>query len=881
MSTPKFSRFLLSLLVSFFLSSENSVAQSPTDNISVYSFNEKFLEHLIKEQIDSVRLAHQLQPLCNDSILYTAAKFHSNYLFKKGALSHTEPENPVMLNPQKRAEHFGAVNYLVGENVAFTYVNTPTKDKTGKVQTNSTYIQTAVDFAIMWEHSPGHYKNIITPDYNSTGVAIWADQKTGRIYAVQKFATILYKYTFDENKSFFSFSNYTASPVAHNFDGIEKHIHKGKHVHKLKTPSKESQCATCYTNTALQFGLSRIEEKNGKIIFTSYDFQQMLNLLKKRKDGFAVEIISYNPYDCGNPAYFTEASRRNGQCVFSGKVLKPVYKKKAIKGFRAGSKRKKIEAKMEKGKIKKYEISLGKLPKELPGFVELNLVIIQKKRVCRVMRFTGHCGDTLERFFNLPLFVDTLPIVPELKEDYKNVKFSIPFQKGKTEYNMSDIKPLTDSLLSGSFTADSIVIKAYSSVEGSESLNKKLQDERAGHITKALAANQKENLNTVIISEENWTLFEKQIKDKDALKEFRNLSHEKIKELLEDTARQRKYEPFLREQRVAHIRLRAKEILNEKNIEVYLTLKIKEKKSRILKLLPDESKKSQLNNPVDSLLLFMGNAYKYIQSKTIKPEFFKLFKVSDSKLLNEYNVTRLKYIANMDSAKVHQLEWGREFYGEAVSLYNNKKSSYFLNYNMLALIQLYGKEMNVSVQDNQQNSYLAELRYHARDSLQFVLADKLETNFWFKVCRQTKEEIPTAQQGLHANCLENIHAYFQSKKLSYAEKNKISYYYIYHSRPEWAIELQWPDYEQKMDNPEGLVILAKILYQNYQEHKDSSYYDFLKEIYLRMGEKKWCPMFVGPCNVSFQALDYENFRDFYCEKCKDYLNYAKAPQAGE
>ncbi|MBL7931341.1 MAG: hypothetical protein JNL60_05550, partial [Bacteroidia bacterium] len=112
-------------------------AQGQDDAISIYSFNEKYLEHLIKEGIDSVRLAHNLKPLYNDSILYVAAKYHAEYLFTKKDIGHTEPENPKTFDPQKRAEYFGAVNYLVGENVAFTFVNSPTKSKKQKLHTNT------------------------------------------------------------------------------------------------------------------------------------------------------------------------------------------------------------------------------------------------------------------------------------------------------------------------------------------------------------------------------------------------------------------------------------------------------------------------------------------------------------------------------------------------------------------------------------------------------------------------------------------------------------------------------------------------------------------------------------------------------------------------
>lgn len=183
-------------------------SQKANDKINLYALNEKLLEHLIKVKIDEVRQQHQLAPLHNDSILYVAAKFHANYLFKKGELSHTEPENKKMETPQKRADFFGAVNYLVGENVAFTLVQLPVRDKKNKIHINTTYAETANDLVTLWVNSPGHYKNIIAAKYNATGLAICVDAKTKRIYAVQKFAQILFKYSFESNTKFFSYSDF-------------------------------------------------------------------------------------------------------------------------------------------------------------------------------------------------------------------------------------------------------------------------------------------------------------------------------------------------------------------------------------------------------------------------------------------------------------------------------------------------------------------------------------------------------------------------------------------------------------------------------------------------------------------------------------------------
>ncbi|MBA3664904.1 MAG: CAP domain-containing protein [Bacteroidetes bacterium] len=855
------------------------MGQSPDDKISAYQLNERFLEHLIKEKIDEVRIQHGLKILYNDSILYVAAKFHANYLFTKGALSHTEPENKIMETPQKRADHFGAVNYLVGENVAFTIVNSPVKDKKGKIHTNSTYDETATDFVTMWVNSPGHYKNIITPDYNATGVAVWTDEKTGRIYAVQKFANILYKYTFEENKSFFNFSNYKYPEVINSFDKVEKRMHKGKHVFKLKQVKDSAVCKRCNESKGgFGFGMTSVTFKGDAIYLNSYDPAVIFQLLKKRRDGFAAEIVTYKAFDCGNPSYYTLPSRRNKQCIFNGKILKPVYKKKALKGFKPGGKnRKEIKKNLAAGKVKKYMIKIGKIPKGMTDYYEVNLVVIQKKRVCNVMHFSSFCGDTLQRFYPLPFIHDSIRNDYEIREDYKNIYFQIPFQKNKTDYKMVDIKPITDSILSESFVADTIEINAFASVEGKESLNKQLQEQRAHNIANAISSNQSEKLFKIIHARENWELFEKQITEQKELVEFKTLLHEQIKTKLEDSLKQKKFEQYLSKQRVANIRLHAKEIITDKNIEKYLLSKINSIRKEIALAMNGKPNKDTLLRKIGKLEWLMGVAYNKIKDKVIKPAFFSNFNISKEEIYNEYNLARIKYKIQLNGIEQDNIAWATDIYEELVTLYNKKEKSFFINYNMLNLLQQYGKEMNVSVEENQQDAYIDELRGYMADSVQKVMVDKLALNFWFKACRLTRLEQTKDKVALFDKSFYNIYNYFHGRLLSTDELNKLAAYYLYHSKSEWVVELLWPEFENKKNNPRGLQLLAKTLYQNYEETGNADYYEFLKQVYAIMGKDKWCPMFIGPCNISFQALDYKEFRDFYCDKCADYLNYVKDP----
>lgn len=854
-------------------------SQNPGDPINISLVNEKYLEYLIKEKIDSVRIQHKLSPLFNDSILYVASKFHAKYLFEKRELSHTEPENPKTETPQKRAEFFGAVNYLVGENVVFTLVGKPVKGKSSSAHINSTYDDVATDIVSAWVHSPGHYKNIITPAYNSTGLSIWVDPVTSRIYSVQKFAKRLYEYDFIENKQMFPYSNYKSPHVVTSFNEVEAKLHKGKHAFKIKQP-KLPACQSCNANAnSMAFMGTSLKIENGTIVMSSYEAAPFFNMLKKRKDGFAVEIVVYEPFDCGNPQYYTNQSRRSKQCIFNGTVLKPIYKRDALKGFKpGGKKRKQIQKRLDAGKVKKYELKLGKVSKSITSYYEVNLLLIQKKRLCRVKHFSSFCGDTLEYFYPLSYIHDTVSNAADVCYENKTLTFVVPFEKNKTEYKLSDITSLSDSLFSPSFITDSATIHAYSSVEGDEDLNKKLQQKRAENIIKVIESNQTLAIHKTITSEENWTLFEEQIKKANELKIFEGLTHEQIKTKLQDTLLQKKCEKFLNAQRKAKIQLKGHEIIDDRNIEKYILSKVTGLKKRYNKLKYAEGNDERKNEIIDSLNLYMGLAYNKIKEGVIAEKFFQKFDIDDENKYQQYKLNRLSYEVQITGVKMGDVEWLRDVYSDVVSLYNEGQKSFFIIYNMLNFIQQHGKDMQVVISETAEAEYINELRIYVKTEAEKDLADKIAMNYNFRVGRMPVYTLTGTQRVLVELALKDIYDYFSKKTLEQNELNRLAAYFTYHGKSDWVVALLWPQYEKRINNVEGLSLLAKVLYQNYEESGNAVYYNFLKDLYSILGGENWCPMFVGPCNISFQAFDYELFRNFYCEKCHEYMNYAKDPK---
>jgi uncharacterized protein YkwD len=187
-----YSRFLRSwhmipiLMLCCLLLPANVSAQQPRDTIIPAAANLQLISRLIKNGVDSLRLAHNLPILLSDSSLLCAAADHAGYLKTSRSISHQQPI-AAKATVQKRAEHCGGARFLCGENVAASYVVELMAELNGRQYRNITYQQMADEFVRLWVNSTGHHQNIMNPAYQYTGVAVSLNAKTNRIVAVQVF----------------------------------------------------------------------------------------------------------------------------------------------------------------------------------------------------------------------------------------------------------------------------------------------------------------------------------------------------------------------------------------------------------------------------------------------------------------------------------------------------------------------------------------------------------------------------------------------------------------------------------------------------------------------------------------------------------------------
>ncbi len=891
-------------------------AQQPDDKINFSSFNKKYLEHLIKIKIDSVRGLKNLKPLVNDSILYLAACDQAEYITKKKMLGHFQEENPQKKNPQLRAEFYGAVNYQVGENVEVTSVNVPMKNKRGREYTNNTYELLAFDFVDGWVHSPHHYANIITPDYQITGVAVSINPETNEVYAAQVFAKVNFKYDFIENKQMFNYSDYIPPKLTSSFSEVSHDMHKGKHAWGLKAPKNDSLAhCKCYDLFDSSDGVARIRTSGRTIIFYTTKVAAMRDLLQKRKNGLAAEIMAYSPYDCGNPAYYEKPGRRNGQCIFSGTVLKPIYRGKLKRAFKRQHKSQKtflnitgdvVKTFFSKGKmvdkratIKKlirnessaeyFEVRLGKIPKKMGGFLEYNLVMIRKKEVCRVLHFSDLCGDPYtdnKKIKYVPYFTDGDYEIPPYK--FHN-DFVIPFEWNKYNYKYQDIKPFIESISKDAITILGLKINAQSSIEGTKAINDELQQKRAESILKAMQSAQKENIAKQITISDGWKMFLKQIQTDRRLEPLRVMNKEQLEKHFEDTAVCNKYEYFLAQQRKADISLDFSKNITRENRRWHVV----DNYNRCLDSLKlfNKNKKLEYKIPyyTDTLDKLQHYAYRYYLKGELDeallfelpvPEGCSCTKLQFNSLwlkdkFNKYNEKFTKQDFYTGLSKI--LECDAKHGGDP-------KLRFRAKYNQaLFLID--------NFEDGSYTSLSADKRFYFVKGIitalsPFVLEDtvfkpyyqQMQLNFYFKTLDHlhglalTKYTKPIIEY-----CLGKVFEYYNSHPIDEALALKLGRFFIYYDKNNYALSIMLPFLKHENPNHEMLILFVKMMYQNIQEYPETKYYELVKWAKDHLNNDEWCKMFVGPCNISFQSFDYEPLRMLYCKECAEIGNYATKP----
>jgi len=301
-----------------------------------------------------------------------------------------------------------------------------------------------------------------------------------------------------------------------------------------------------------------IKREGSKLFFETNDEKWVKQLFKNPTDGISVDIVSKNRYECDRPAESSQVK---------GRLLAPIYTreiKKELKPFEKNS----------------FRVEVGSIPiSMLKEDLEFNILFLNENTLCKyytIYNLASYPWDLLD----MGVYLDSLTfknekIVSDADQAvtrYKSLRFVIPFEKNKSVYDASDIKPLYDSLRLTDFNIKTIDIKAYASVEGSTERNRELQQERGSSIASSLQTFQSPEIETNITTSENWVEFFNDI-SRTKYADLKSLSKNEIKgRLVGQTSKD--LESILEDHRKAVVTLELDRIdlYKDKSIEELITL---------------------------------------------------------------------------------------------------------------------------------------------------------------------------------------------------------------------------------------------------------------------------------------------------------------------
>jgi hypothetical protein len=477
-------------------------------------FNREKLQEYILWEINKIRIASELDTLLHNEILFKAADFQAAQMSENGKAELTGGGKYATTG--KRIEAAGGTQN--GEEIVIA-----TACLKGKNFLTENEICNAI--FTKWKVGKKEIPIIKNVKHIYASASAWPDEGGKKVYV---------------------------SVVFGGFDSFKAAADKRKELplpftkknKKVKAPDARAckNCVKFKDYDGLQKGLY-IE--NNKVYLKYDNLKALLRLIKKPKDGFAIDIVQRSQYN--NPNY----NIYNNNLQSRGVLLKTVSKNKLLSKNR-------IKPEKKNKKVNKLDVELGSLPKKLQGEYEMNLLVVIDGKLCKTIRNTNL--EITDQESNTPL---AMLLMPDSNAYFKPMftpvsessilLFNIPFDKGKFDYKEEDLEPFLNTLQEPDFFIEGLYISAYSSIEGDSAANAKLQRQRAESIISALSKLHKSGLATQVKTSDSWQLFQMEMEDG----KYDNLTKmpkkQAIKTINTDQNLQNELEPFLSKQRFAQI----------------------------------------------------------------------------------------------------------------------------------------------------------------------------------------------------------------------------------------------------------------------------------------------------------------------------------------
>jgi len=793
---------LLNLLASNTISQTNTYLINNTvintsDEIDGKNFHSEAVEEILFDKINRILEKRNKEPFNKNDLLKKVASDQANYMAEIASTSPLQ-ENKEKETLSLRLKYYGGSkhgNEIIDKNSI----------KKGRILFS--YGKVCDDIVLRIFSSSKKSSLFESNKYNLIGIGAKLDKAEKKVYV--SFVIGNHK-TFNEGVVF---KESIQIPYSEKYYGItEADPVFCKRINRMGNLPK------------LQDGLY---VEDNIIYIETDDIKQLKKVIRKKKDGFAVDVLQKEQFTCNNPNII------DYNLINHGVLTKRVYANKLFKSNIADIKEDKNA----------FKASLGYLPEGIKGNYELNLVIIQNKSACKTIaqNFVINTNGNYAR--KVELLADTVTINSKFQynpiADSMVLSFRIPFENKKFSYKTQDIEPFLKLLNEPAFIIYDLKIKAYSSIEGSESENKFLQEERAKSIINALRVRQKENIATDIQTNFNWEDFKRDIQStKHNI--LASMNMEEAKKYIREYNLKKELEPIFSNHRYAEIKMKVTYDISGKNEEPYVIKKFDD-------AVAEEDRPLALS------------IQKFIINQVVKNRY------DISTLKNMYIPLEEDYVG-MEMNRIYMLYKYNEietndFIAKVENLSNINPNNEYIAFNQMLNSINHSPVNELAVNYNIIQSSLDRLYY---TPLRKSTVDGLNVKFQFNLINSS-DSVQVIQK-LKSQCIEKIKEIVDIKDESIGNSLKLAEIFIENGDYSYARKSLEPWINRTLN--EKIIFTYVSLCSGNEWLMHTEKFNFAMQRASEINPKRYCELLNGD-NFSLIVFENNTVKENYCKLCDD------------
>jgi hypothetical protein len=598
---------------------------------------------------------------------------------------------------------------------------------------------------------------------------------------------------------------------------------------QLKDGRETNVCATCEAvlKEKPDEVLYGIHLDGDNIKFSTNSPTWFYKLFNQPGMGISVDLVARSRYNCNTPPTPYDLTK--------GFVIKPIYRDELLK-----------KADTSIGSV---NITIGKVPAHLRNeILEGNLIIVNNGNLCTYWESIHIDRGSLD-LLPMGFYTDTL-LHQDLTDHMDGAArilytikktITVPFKKGTAAFQPEDLQLLRNELGAGNYSVRHLEIRAYSSIDGPEEVNRQLMQKRAAAVQNAIAGIAPGKFSANIIPAENWIEFNRDVLPK--MPQLAGLSKKAIKQQLQDKAILSQIEPMLAPHRKAVI-------------TVWLD------NNTLVSDLADEALVPAFNTSVKEKRIADGR--RIVKEIAVR--------IAENRL-PDYYIDMLKVPTSIDyedllsDIAVYRYNLGKIFETDVLEqlykLLKNKPADPFLNYNICAL------ELNALKYGNFENISPAELEATinklSKMGIHPSLVERMLINYHIVLAGRYMER---SQYDAKDESVEYIRDAFEKLTLNDQERYSLAKFFTEYGRRDLAMGIIHPRVNQ-LDASEDIIFYFINLCFFSSATYESPYFSNAVLNAANLNRARFCQFFQPSDRggASIQLLETEILRKYNCDNC--------------